>query len=295
MAITIKQVWSGLGADDEIFSRKYVTVYKVEGLNPAVDIRPQIGPTGSTTGCFPTPGTFPATMPDGKPLIDSPMRVTYLKVLKAWCGGGFVEVGMENRIGTFDQSGTYLLDMRLTAAVEWVPSNFDITTAGVRGALAKVRYLFSGTAAPFERIAQLSVPNRRKCVTIVQSEPNWSGSDPLLNSHFHRLNFNSFTNSTTFWGDPPRTWLCTAMESAWTGFFDKPWNTTYQFVYNPNQWTGVAYFEDQSLRLPMKDISAPANFDPGTESASPYGCKVFRIAGEADFNSLNMPNITTAG
>lgn len=295
MAIVIKEIWVNLDEDCGIFYRKYSTRYEVTGLDPDRDVRPQIGPTGSSTGCFPTPGTFPSTMPDGRPLIDSPMRVTFLKVIKAWCGGAIVDVGMESRIGTFDQSGTYLLDMRLTAAVEFVPSNFSIKTDGLRDVFAKVRYLFPTKATPFERIAQLSVPNRRKCITIVQSEPNAGGSNPMTNSHFNKMNFVSFTNSTTFWGGAPRTWLCTAIESQWTGFFDKPWNVNYQFVYNPNQWTGVAYFEDQSLKLPMKDIIEPINFDPGTESASPYGCKCFRIAGESDFNALGLPNITAAG
>jgi hypothetical protein len=291
----IKEIWINMDEDCGIFYRKYNTRYIVTGLDPDQDVRPQIGPTGSSTGCFPTPGTFPATMPDGRPLIDSPMRVTYLKLVSASCGKAIVDVGMESRIGTFDQSGTYLLDMSLTAAVEWVPSNFDINNQGLRNAFAKVRYLFPTKDKPFERIAQLSVPNRRKCITIVQSEPNASGSDPMTNSHFNKMNFVSFTNSTTFWGGAPRTWLCTAIESRWTGFYDKPWNVTYQFVYNPNQWTGVAYFEDQSLKLPMKDILPPANFDPGTESALPYGCKCFQIAGTSDFNALGLPNITAAG
>lgn len=295
MAISITEKWVGLAADSGIESRKYATFYKVTGLDPTQDVRPQIVPTGTTTGCFPIPGSFPTTMPDGRALIDAPMRVTYLRVVKAWCGGAIVECGMESRIGDFDQSGTFLLNMKLSAAVQYVPSNYSIKTDGLRDTFAYVRYLVTGSGSPFTRIAQLSVPQNRRCVTIVQSEPNAGGSDPMTSSHYNKMNFCSFTNSSTFWGGAPRTWLCTALDSDWTGFFDKPWHTTYQMVYNPNQWTGVAYFQDQSLNLPMNNIVAPANFNPGTESVSPYGCKVFRISGEADFSTLNLPDITAAG
>ncbi len=291
MAIEITEKWVGLAADSGVEARKYSTFYKVTGLDPALDVRPQIVPTGTSVGCFPIPGSFPTVMPDGRPLIDAPMRVTFLRVVKAWCSGAIVECGMESRIGTFDMAGTFLLNMKLSSAIQYVPSNYPITTAGIRDSVfAKVRYLVSGTSTPYQRIAQLSVPQNRRCVTIVQAEPAGSSS-----AHFNKMDNCSFTNSSTFWGKPARTWLCTALESDWTGFYDKPWRTTYQFVFNPNQWTGVAYFQDQSLNLPMNDIVAPANFDPGTESVSPYGCKVFRISGESDFNALNLPDITTAG
>lgn len=291
MAIEITEMWQGFLGNAAIERRVYTTRYSVTGLNPAIDVRPQILPTATSVGAFPTPGTFPATMPDGRALIDNPMRVEAVRVVKASCGKAIVDVDMMSRIASFDSANSYLLDMRITAAVEFVPSNYSITTGGIRDVFAKVRYLFNGTATPYQRIAQLNVPQNRKCVTIVRSESASLGGI----SHFTKASQCAFVNSTTFWGTPARTWLCTALESSWTGFYDRPWQANYQFVYNPNQWTGVAYFEDQSLKLPMKDISPPADFNPGTESASPYGCKVFRIAGEVDFTALGLPDITAAG
>lgn len=300
MAI-IKEIWNNFGGRANIESRTFTTRYEVTGLDPTLDVRPQVLPTATSTGIFPTPGTFPGTMPDGRPLIDNPMRVESVRVVSASCGKAIVDVEMASRIASFDSANSYLLDMRITAAVEFVPSNYSIKADGLRDVFAKVRYLFSGTSSgsgsgsgsssPYERIAQLNVPQNRKCVTIVRSESASLGGI----THFNKASKCAFTNSTDFWGSPARTWLCTALESSWTGFYDRPWQTNYQFVYNPNQWTGVAYFEDQSLKIPMKNITPPANFDPGTESASPYGCKVFRIAGEHDFTTFGLPDITTAG
>lgn len=290
---TIKEIETSFRGTAGLESRRYITRYLVTGLNPATDTRPQILPTSVSTGIFPTPGTFPSTMPDGRAIFDSPVRVVSVTVEASYVDRAIVAVEMESRIGTFDQEGSFLLDMRITSAVEYIPSNFDIKTDGTRNTIAFVRYLSAimGNTTAAQRVAQLNIPRNRKTITIVQAEPtSYAGT-----THYAKSGYCAFTNSSTFWGGASRTWLCTALESQWTGFYDKPWRTTYQFVYNPDQWTGIAYFNDQSLGLPMQDILAPANFDPGTESASPYGCKVFRIAGEADFAALNLPNPTTAG
>lgn len=296
----IKEVWSGFSGNAGIFSRRYITEYEVTGLDCGVDARPQILPTASSVGLFPLPGSFPTTMPDGRALVDTKVRVESVEVKKAWAGGAIVRMEMISRLGDFDVEGAFLLDMRIGGAIEWIPSNYDIdATTGEPNNVAQVRYKFTGAtgsgsgpgSGQVVRTIGLSIPRNRKTVTIVQSEPaSFNGM-----SHLALAGKCSFVNSATFWGGAPRTWLCTALEPQWTGFPDLPWNTTYQFVYKPEQWTEVAYFQDQNLNIPFQDIQKPANFNPGTESVSPYGAKVFRIAGEFDFTTLSLPNITSAG
>jgi hypothetical protein len=298
MAIVIKLLEDGHTGTAALESRRYTMRFSVSGLSCGVPPLQTILPTASSPGLFPLPGSFPSALPnnDGAPTtIPDLVRVVDVRVEKVTANGtvAIVAMDMETRIGTFDMTGAFLLDMRISSAVEYIPSNFDIATTGLRNALAKVRYLNNilGNTTESSRIAQLSIPRNRKTVTIVQAEPTNYAST----SHATKSGYCAFTNSETFWGGAARTWLCTALESQWTGFNDKPWHTTYQFVYNPDQWTGVAYFNDQSLGLPMQNIVAPANFNPGTESVSPYGCKVFRIAGEVDFTTLLLPDFTTAG
>jgi len=56
----------------------------------------------------------------------------------------------------------------------------------------------------------------------------------------------------------------------------------------------LAYISDDTGRAPA-DIQMPATFTPGSVGAFPGGTKVFRIAGQADFAALTLPNILLLG
>lgn len=79
-------------------------------------------------------------------------------------------------------------------------------------------------------------------------------------------------NSTPWFSDPPRTWLCTAIRARLNG---DAFDVSYEFQYNRFTWDVSGIFIDPKTNEPLLT----------TDSNS---LKTFRVYSEADFGQLSL-------
>ena len=81
------------------------------------------------------------------------------------------------------------------------------------------------------------------------------------------------TNSTTFLGKPPRTWLCTRIHGA-NPIDVTPTDVSYEFTFKPDTWDIEVFFVDPYAG------QIPADIVDGV------GARVYRVIGESNLNNL---------
>jgi hypothetical protein len=92
---------------------------------------------------------------------------------------------------------------------------------------------------------------------------------------FKSRNFVGRTNSGTWGGDPPGSWLCTRIEGV-SDDGGQTFNVTYEFQYNIDTWLATVVFIDPDTGRP------PENLIEGE------GLKQVQVYPRVDFNLLNL-------
>lgn len=99
-----------------------------------------------------------------------------------------------------------------------------------------------------------------------------------------------FTNKGTWLEDypaelnEPDSWLCTNIIST-TADGGKTWRVSYEFMYRKELWHEMAVYIISETGLPPVDAKAPVDNIPGAKG---QGTLIVRVAGQADFNELEI-------
>lgn len=85
-------------------------------------------------------------------------------------------------------------------------------------------------------------------------------------------------NSTSWRGNPPRSWLCARIEGRSTNG-GQSYEVSYEFQHNQDLWEARVVFIDPDTKEPF------ANSQPGIEIG------LYQVYQEADFNDLNLVGV----
>jgi hypothetical protein len=252
----------------------------VDAMQNALDVLPEIG------SAHPTQANF---------------RVSDVKILR-------MEGPQQCRaIINYVDWNAVVTGIRISSVIEYVPSNYDVKDDGTLDAPVGVVYDAtvldanknidpgSPSATNSTQIGELTIPIPRLSVRITRTDV---GPPEGYASHYEMSRaISGRTNSETFWSEDPDSWLCTGVENNWKPLADysgstptfNVWESSIEFVFKEEGWYQLVAYIDSNTGRPNGNVGKPSTFSPGSAA---NGAQVFQIAGQVDFTTLGLPDIT---